>query len=150
MSTMSMPTFRYRRLGYAALNVTDLGRSRDFYRRIVGLTEVCEDQGVTFFRCSEAHHALLLCEGTTPGLKRIGWQIEDEAHLVLAFDHFVRAGLAPRWLDEEETRLLRQGRSFRLREPSTGLSFEYYAQILEMTQPVAPASVATQRKHTRN
>ena len=49
--------FRYRRLGYVALNVSDVERSADFYREFVGLMSAGQAlSGEHLFRCSERHH----------------------------------------------------------------------------------------------
>src|SRR5690606_26575214 len=44
---------RYRKLGYVALNVTNLQRSRDFYREFVGLEYVGARGDAELFRCDE-------------------------------------------------------------------------------------------------
>ena len=55
------PDFRYKKLGYVALNVTDMERSVAFYRDMVGLqlNEQVE-QGPAFFSCSADHHNVVL------------------------------------------------------------------------------------------
>ena len=63
---------RYRKLGYVAMNVTDLDRSAKFYRDTVGLQPVAAAAGETarFFRCDWDHHNVMLFEGPRAGLKR--------------------------------------------------------------------------------
>ena len=49
--------FRYKKLGYVALNVSDIEQSNEFYEKMVGLQLVEKNQnGPTFFRCSNDHH----------------------------------------------------------------------------------------------
>ena len=70
---------RYARLGYVALNVSDVIRSAAFYERVWGMQPnggATDD--VRFFRCSSNHHDLILYKGE-PGLKRVSWQMETES-----------------------------------------------------------------------
>ncbi len=73
---MSVP-FRYRKLGYVALNVNDIENSMTFYRDIVGLDLTDSTDQTAFFRCSQDHHNVILYEAEKPGLKRIGWEVEN-------------------------------------------------------------------------
>ena len=60
---------RYRRLGYVALNVSDLDRARAFYEHQLGLQASGEGpDGAAFFRCGFAHHDIALYRGAAPGL----------------------------------------------------------------------------------
>ena len=72
-------TVRYRKLGYVELNVTDLARSHAFYEDIVGLQFVDRgESGEVRLRCDDDHHNLVLHQSGRPGLKRIGWMLEDD------------------------------------------------------------------------
>ena len=77
---MTIP-FNYQRLGYVALNVTDVGRSLAFYRDLAGLdvTEAADD--VVALRCSQDHHNVLLYPAASPGLKRAAFELESEREL---------------------------------------------------------------------
>ena len=55
--------FRYRKLGYAALTVTDLERSLRFYRDLLGLDLVERSDDIAYLRCSRDHHNLVLQQG---------------------------------------------------------------------------------------
>lgn len=124
--------FRYKKLGYVALNATDIEKSAAFYENMVGLDPVgVGAQGEYFFRCSNDHHNIIVYPADTGGLKRIGWQMEDDANLDRAFDHFTEIGLSPQWIDKAESDALQQGRTFRLVEPNSGATFEYYAAIMQ-------------------
>jgi len=131
-----LPEFRYRKLGYAALNVTDLARSVAFYTDILGLDLAEEKDGRwAALRCGPDHHSILLNQADEPGLKRVGFQVESEADLDAAFEHVDRLGFSPSWVDDEETTELRQGRSLRFRHSGSGLQLEFYADIWQMAQP---------------
>lgn len=134
---MSLP-FRYRKLGYAALTVTDLARSLHFYRDLLGLELVEQRNGIAFLRCSRDHHNLLLHQGPAPGLKRVGWELESQADADKAFAHFEALGLAPRRVDKAEAQALRQGPGFRVRLPGAGLEFDYYGSTTVMARPWTP------------
>ena len=109
---------RYARLGYAALQVTDLAASTQFYSDLMGLKIERADATTVWLRCSDKSHDLVLETGAIPGLSRIGFEIESRAELIKAFDHIGRVGLFPAWSDET---------AFRFRNPITGLELEYYA-----------------------
>ena len=69
---------RYRKLGHVALNVTDLDRAAAFYAGVVGLEPVgAGTEGERLFRCSADHHSVALHRADHPGLKRLGWMLED-------------------------------------------------------------------------
>lgn len=124
--------FRYKKLGYVALNVTDMEKSAKFYENMVGLDPAGDGaDGCKFFRCSNDHHNIILYPGKVGGLKRVGWEMEDDRNLDMAFGHFSEIGLKPHWLDAAESNALSQGRTFRMIEPNTGATFEYYATITQ-------------------
>ena len=130
--------FRYRRLGYAALTVTDLQRSLHFYRDLLGLDLVESNAEVAFLRCSRDHHNLVLHQGRVAGLKRVGWELESAAEADKAYEHFQRLGLEPRRVPPDESRSLKQGGSFRVREPHCGVEFEFYGSTTVLARPYVP------------
>ncbi|MCL4698948.1 MAG: VOC family protein, partial [Burkholderiaceae bacterium] len=134
---MNVP-FRYRKLGYAALTVTDLTRSVHFYRDLLGLELVEQHDDTAFLRCSRDHHNLLLHQGPLAGLKRIGWELESQADTEKAFAHFESLGLAPRRVGRAEAQSLRQGPGFRVRLPGAGLEFDYYGSTTVMARAWTP------------
>ena len=127
--------YRYSRLGYVALNVTDLERTLAFYTDIVGLdaTEIADGQAA--LRCGPDHHNVLLNRAPEPGLKRIGFELESEDDLERAFRHLERCGYAPAWLDAEECAALHQGPGLRFRHSGTGLPLEYFIGMERMAEP---------------
>lgn len=123
------PQFRYEKLGYAALNVTDLDRSVRFYRDLMGLELVRQEENVVYLRCSRDHHNLVLYAAKTPGIKRAAYKMASEDDLHAAYAFFNSKDLNPTWIGEEERRELSQGPTFRVREPNSGLLLEYYDRV---------------------
>jgi 2,3-dihydroxy-p-cumate/2,3-dihydroxybenzoate 3,4-dioxygenase len=137
---------RYSKLGYVALNVSDMARSRAFYEQQLGL----QPSGVgvggeAFFRCGFEHHTVVLYQGAEPGLKRVGLALQDDAALDDAVSHFSGHGIEPVAVAPEECAALHQGRSFRLNEPFTGTSYELYATMREFSDPFQPRLAKIQR-----
>lgn len=131
--------FRFKKLGYAALNVTDLERSTAYYRDLVGLQLNDQVPGESaWLSCSADHHNLVLYQADEPGLKRVAWEMENEQELARAFDHFTAQGLQPEQLDRETNQALRQADTIRLREPNTGLCLELYSSMQERGLPYQP------------
>ena len=124
---------RYDKLGYVALNVTDLQASRSFYEEKLGLRVVPggDEDRALFLRCSDQHHNFVLYEGAEPGLKRIGWQMESEAQLDLLRQRFAEHDLPVIEVDAAERKFLHQDETIRIVEPKTGATHEFYATIGE-------------------
>jgi 2,3-dihydroxy-p-cumate/2,3-dihydroxybenzoate 3,4-dioxygenase len=120
---------RYSRLGYAALQVTDVAASAHFYTAIMGLELERSDGQTAWLRCSDKPYDLVLEAGDEPGLSRIGFELESRAELTKAYDHVAGVGLSPRWTDET---------SFRFRNPDTGLELDYYAEQPRAATPYEP------------
>lgn len=133
---MANDGIRYRRLGYVALNVTDLERARAFYRDVVGLAPVASgESGCAFFRCSAFHHDILLCQSDKPGLKRIGWAMEDGRALAAVKETLRRADLPIVDVDRGECETLGIETGFRSREPNSGAVFEFFLGMTEAADP---------------
>ncbi len=130
--------FRYRKLGYAALTVTDLERSLLFYRDLLGLDLVEQAGDTAYLRCSRDHHNIVLCQGARPGLKRLGFELESEHEADKAFAHFQALGLNPQPLPPAQCQALKQGPSFRVREPNCQLEFEFYGSTTVLARPYVP------------
>lgn len=109
---------RYSRLGYAALQVTDLAASVRFYSELMGLKVERLETATAWLRCSDKPYDLVLQAGDVPGLSRIGFELESRAELSKAFTHIAHVGLLPRWTGDA---------SFRFANPATGLELDYYA-----------------------
>ncbi|HYG27429.1 MAG TPA: VOC family protein [Caulobacteraceae bacterium] len=142
---MAPSDIRFRRLGYVALNVTDLERSRTFYTDIVGLTAGPSPEGAVLLRCSDRRVDVMLNQAKVPGLKRIGWQMESDKALAAARAHFTTIGLSPMAVDAAEAAVLGIGEAFRISEPTTGATFEFYADMATAAAPFAPTHTKISR-----
>ncbi|WP_084419893.1 VOC family protein [Henriciella litoralis] len=120
---------RFRRLGYLALNVSDLARSSAFYENVVGLEPAGGSDGQRFFRCSDKHHDIALVEGGEPGIKRIGWEMESPKALVALREHFSTLGLNPKPVSNAEAAELGIHEAFRISDPVFGATMEFFASM---------------------
>jgi 2,3-dihydroxy-p-cumate/2,3-dihydroxybenzoate 3,4-dioxygenase len=125
--------FRYRKLGYVALNVTDIARTTEFATK----TFVLEDtgrgpSGEQFLSCGPEHHDVVLYPSKEPGLLRGAWELETPGDVERAYAHFDGLGLKPVKLAQEEKDILGLGTwpVFRVREPTVGICFEYYSKMM--------------------
>ena len=134
---MSPHPFRYRKLCYVALNVTDVARTHDFVMNIYGLDEAGTGAGgERYYRAGGLdHHSVVLYPAKTAGFKRAAWQLDDAAEVEKAFAHFAALGWKPQWVHEDERASLGLAQStvFRVREPFTGCLFEYFDRIEQTT-----------------
>ena len=119
--------FRFRRLGYVALNVTDVARSARFYSDIVGLDCVSATSEVACLRCSDQPHDVVLCRAAIPGLRRIGWQMETIHDLHELKRTLMTDGMTVETASEAECESLRQGETLRVRDPLSGLCHEIFS-----------------------
>lgn len=131
------PPFRYRGLSYVALNVTDLDRSARYYEEQVGLTRASSDDGETMFRCSDTHHDLILTQGGEPGLKRVAFAMDSAADLAAAKAHLAACGHEPVDVGGNELGKLGVEAAFRVREPTSGLEFEFLHNMAAADAPFA-------------
>jgi 2,3-dihydroxy-p-cumate/2,3-dihydroxybenzoate 3,4-dioxygenase len=125
--------FRYRKLGYVALNVTDVERTREFATRTFALEDTGQGPaGEQFLSCGAEHHDLVLYPSKEPGLMRGAWELESPEDVERAIAHYEALGLKPAWLAQEEKDVLGLGvwPAFRVREPTVGLCFEYYSKMM--------------------
>ena len=128
--------FRYQKLGYVALGVTDIERSTAFATDIFGLDLTAELSGQRrLFRGSTAHHDIILAPASEPTFVRGGWQLESEEDLDRAFAHFCGQGLDPTWISNDEAQELKLRRAFRIIEPTTRSCFEYFAEMTHVSSP---------------
>lgn len=134
---MALADIRYSRLGYVALNVSDLARSSAFYRTIVGLEPVPSPADCALFRCSERHHDLALYEGE-PGVKRIGWQMESDAAREAVREELGGLGIAVSDVAPEDLQGLGIEGAIRAIEPTTGTVFEFYTSMPQADSPYEP------------
>ncbi len=69
------------RLGYLFLNVRDVEASTEFYEKAVHLEVTERKDGRVYLRGGTDHHWLVLKQSDSPGLERIGIEVEDSATL---------------------------------------------------------------------
>lgn len=133
---------RFRRLGYLALNVSDLDRSSKFYERTVGLQKVDGPSAdVRYFRCSDKHHDLAFYAGT-PGLKRIGFELESQREFEPLRETLRRAGQPFADIPARDCDAMATGPGVRTREPVTGCTLDFYATMGSSAAPPYQTSVA--------
>ena len=138
---------RYSRLAYAALNVTDLKRSLHFYETLVGLQFAGEGSGgELYLRCGFDHHNLVLHRSPTPGLKRIGWEMQSEVDVDALAGTLREAGVKVTEVAEAESRELRQSRTLRFTCPHIGVTMEFFSRMQEFGgEPYQPTVALIQR-----
>jgi 2,3-dihydroxy-p-cumate/2,3-dihydroxybenzoate 3,4-dioxygenase len=137
---------RYRQLGYVALNVTDLQRSRRFYEEVVGLQpNGVGPDGAVYFRFGTAHHGVVLYQAPVAGFKRFGWQLEDEAQFDALAAALAAHGIASTEVERGECDALGQGRSVRFVDPYVGATWEFYATMRAEPMPFKPTVVEFDR-----
>ena len=134
---MALFDVRYQRLGYVALNVSDLARARRFYSDIVGLHAEAAGPDEVLLRCSDRRFDILLRAGE-PGLKRAAWQMEDANALEALRGEMAKAGVKVTPVPRPETDRLGLSEAFRISEPITGAVFEFYVDMALASGPFAP------------
>lgn len=133
------PDFRYRRLGYVALDVGDLSRVDAFYRDMIGLAAAGTGlDGERLYRCGNNHHDLVLAAAARPGLRRVGWEMASADDLARLRRHLAGLGLAIRDMDAEHCAALGLDQAFQVHEPTSGACFEYFAAMAQAAAPFEP------------
>lgn len=129
---------RYTKLGYIAVNVTDVERSANFYRDMVCLDQVGEiREDIAFLSSSSDYHNLILNQSDKPGLKRIAFEMESTQQLEKAFELLEKSGCHPAEVDQAERSLLKIDKAFRFKDPN-GVTFELYNRMLQRAKPYQP------------
>lgn len=138
---MSVEDIRYKRLGYVALNVKDIQASEAFYGPLLGLTRAEDSTAETlFFRCSERHHDLMLCQSSDGhGLKRVGWELENPETLERARAHFESLGLPILDVPGDEAAQMHIDGGFRTVCDKLGAVFEYYSSMDDAEPAFVPS-----------
>ena len=121
--------FRYRRLGYVALNVSDLDRASAWYQFILGLKlNERASRDSLHFDVGTNPDGLLLYRSSRPGLKRIGWEVESEDQISGLTAEFDRRALTWHTMTREECDEVGARRGARLVEPITGAVLDFYTR----------------------
>lgn len=108
------PPFAITRASHVRLAVTELERSRDFYRDVVGLVVTAETDDAIYLRGLEeaAHHSLVLERGDEAKALRIGLRVRTDADIVAAERHFAATGI-----EHERVERDHQGPTLHFRDP---------------------------------
>ena len=137
---------RYRRLGYVALNVCDVGRSLDFYEKRLGLQCAGEAlNGEHLLRCSRRHHDVILHQAGEAGLRRIAWEMEDAVNVMRARHIYQSLDIPIVDVGVEECTRLGVHDAFRVSEPHTGATFEYFHAFEAAPDPYTPTVAKIER-----
>ena len=138
---------RYKKLGYVALNVSDLDRSEDFYGRVVGLEVMGRGpDDCRFLRCSSGHYDIALFKGKEPGLKRVGFEMESMEALNELIATLEKHGIAYKRVPEKEAAEMKLRNVVRTVLPHTGTTFEFYEVMREHGgRPFVPTVAKIQR-----
>lgn len=113
-TTNFTPPFTLTRASHVALAVTDLERSRDFYRDVIGLVVTAETDDRIYLRGLEeaAHHSLVLVRGDEAKALQVGLRVRSDADITAAERHFAATGI-----DFERVEVDHQGPTIRFRDP---------------------------------
>lgn len=108
------PEFSITRASHTVLAVTDLHRSRDFYRDVVGLVVTEETSDAVYLRGLEeaAHHSLVLEQAATAQALHVGLRVRTDADVVAAERFCASNGLDHRRLERPF-----QGETLQFRDP---------------------------------
>lgn len=130
-------SFRYRRLGYLALTVTDIEASTRFLTEVFGLDLADEgEDGARYFRVGPGRHDLMLTQADHASCVRTAWELQSPADLEAAFAHFDALGLRPAWVDPAECRRLAIARAFRFTDKVIGATWEYFIEMVNFCSPL--------------
>lgn len=108
------PPFAITRASHVSLAVTDLERSRDFYRDVIGLVVTEETDDVIYLRGLEeaSHHSLVLERAAEAKALRIGLRVQTDEDIFAAEKHF-----ADTRIDHQRVEKPHQGPTLQFRDP---------------------------------
>jgi len=108
------PEFTITRASHVVLTVTDLAKSRDFYRDVVGLVVTKETDKRVYLRGIEeaAHHSLVLELGDQALAQRIGLRVRRDEDITAAEKFFKAAGI-----EHQRVEVDHQGPTLHFRDP---------------------------------
>src|SRR3989442_414545 len=104
-------------IGHAALRVTDLERSREFFTEVFGLFVSDESDDQVYLRAWQDwdHHTLVLTEAPESGLDHLGWRVEGPDDLRRFEQQLTGLGVEHGWVEGGTE--LGHGDSLRFRTP---------------------------------
>lgn len=138
---------RFQKLGHIALNVSDVERSTAFYRDLVGLTHsgTDPDSGTSFLRCSDDYQNIALYTSDRPGLKHVGWELENDATVDELAKELTERGIAFDFLSRAESDALHIDRALRVADPAGIVSIFYGTMWSFGGEPYVPTVAKIQR-----
>jgi 2,3-dihydroxy-p-cumate/2,3-dihydroxybenzoate 3,4-dioxygenase len=131
---------RYKKLGFVALNVSNLARARAWYESMVGLQfNRTGTEGEVYLRADADHHSVVLYQNEIPGLKRVGWQLESDDQIKVLTDTLDRHAIAWRALSTSECAAIGMRHTIRMIEPVTGTILDFFGTgMQQMDAPFRP------------
>jgi 2,3-dihydroxy-p-cumate/2,3-dihydroxybenzoate 3,4-dioxygenase len=125
----TVPPLRYKKLGYVALNVTNLERALAFHQDTLGLyrNRLVTEPGPALMHSRNSWCDVALYEGAAPGLRRIAFEVEAPEQLAIARTHLEALGIAMTDVPAESLHMFAQHEALRFNEPRTGLKIELFA-----------------------
>jgi catechol 2,3-dioxygenase-like lactoylglutathione lyase family enzyme len=126
--------YRIERLGYVVLEVADLDVAVDFYARAIRLEVTERRPGVAFMSAGSEHHWLRLKAGSSPGVRRVGYEVASPDAL-----QAILADLRDRDVEHvERSDFLadRVERAVRFRDPA-GIEWDVFTHMAELAVPIA-------------
>lgn len=119
------PEFQITRASHVTMAVTNLEKSRDFYRDVIGMVVTEEADDTIYLRGLEeaAHHSLTLEQSTEARAMRVGLRVRSEADIVAAEKHFKSANIPYRRVEREH-----QGATLQFRDP-VGTLMEFTSEM---------------------
>ena len=128
------------RLGFVELLVNDLNQASDFYRQILGLQETQKQDDKLYLKCWDEydHHSVVLKQGSSPGLVKLGWKVESERDL----DQFERKieeyGIPVRRVSRNEEAAVGQALSF---IAPSGQAMMLYSEMDQVGKGIFPPEI---------
>ena len=112
--TNTNPAFTLTRASHVAMAVTDLERSRDFYRDVIGLVVSEETDDTVYLRGLEeaAHHSLVLELAPEANARHIGLRVRSDDDIVAAEKFFKAGNIECRRVERDH-----QGPTLQFRDP---------------------------------
>jgi 2,3-dihydroxy-p-cumate/2,3-dihydroxybenzoate 3,4-dioxygenase len=131
---------RYKKLGFVALNVSDVARSRVWYESMVGLQfNRIGAEGEVYLRADADHHSVVLYQSDIPGLQRVGWQLESDDQIKILTDTLDRHSIGWRALGPAECTAIGMRHTIRMTEPVTGTTLDFFGTgMQQMDVPLRP------------